>query len=135
MVKDFIGNAIAWLNPNDIADITVLKDASATVMYGVKAANGVIIITTKRGEAGRMAVNYSGGVSVTPRFNYKKMNLMNSKERVDVSREIYQRGLTSNNRPLETIGYEGALQRYLDKKISYDEFDREVKQLEENNTV
>lgn len=134
MVKDFVGNAISWLNPNDIDDITVLKDASATVMYGVKAANGVIIITTKRGEAGRMAVNYSGGISVTPRFTYKKMNLMNSKERVDVSREIYQRGLTSNNRPLETIGYEGVLQRYLDKKISYDEFDREVKQLEENNT-
>ena len=134
MVKDFVGNAISWLNPNDIEDITVLKDASATVMYGVKAANGVIIITTKRGKAGQMAVNYSGGISLTPRFSYKNMNLMNSKERVDVSREIYQRGLISNNRPLEHIGYEGALQRYLDKQITYDEFDKEVKQLEKNNT-
>ena len=110
-VKDFVGNAIAWLNPNDIEDITVLKDASATVMYGVKAANGVIIIKTKQGEAGRMSVSYSGNMSITPRLTYEKMNLMNSKERVDVSREIYERGLTSNQRPLEKIGYEGVLGR------------------------
>lgn len=43
-----IGNAIAGLNPQDIETITVLKDASATAIYGVKAANGVIVITTKR---------------------------------------------------------------------------------------
>lgn len=134
MVKDFIGNAIAWLNPNDIEDITVLKDASATVMYGVKAANGVILIKTKRGKAGRMSVNYSGNLAITPRLTYEKMNLMNSKERVDVSREIYARGVTSNQRPLESIGYEGLLGRYLAKEISYDEFDREVKKLETVNT-
>ena len=134
MVKDFVGNAISWLNPNDIEDITVLKDASATVMYGVKAANGVILIKTKQGQAGRMSVNYSGDISITPRLTYEKMNLMNSKERVDVSREIYERGLTSDNRPLESIGYEGALGRYLAKEISYDEFNDEVKKLESTNT-
>ena len=133
-VKDFVGNAIAWLNPNDIEDITVLKDASATVMYGVKAANGVIIIKTKQGEAGRMSVSYSGNMSITPRLTYEKMNLMNSKERVDVSREIYERGLTSNQRPLEKIGYEGVLGRYLAKEISYDMFNEEVKKLEIQNT-
>lgn len=134
MVKDFIGNAISWLNPNDIENITVLKDASATVMYGVKAANGVIVITTKRGKAGRMSVNYSGNLTFTPRLTYEKMNLMNSKERVDVSREIYARGLTSDRRPLESIGYEGLLERYLAKEISYDEFDSGVKKLETMNT-
>lgn len=50
MISNFVGNSIAWLNPNDIEDITVLKDASATVLYGVKAANGVIVINTKRGK-------------------------------------------------------------------------------------
>jgi len=134
MVKDFIGNAISWLNPNDIEDITVLKDASATVLYGVKAANGVIVITTKKGQSGRVSVSYSGSVAVTPKLNYRKMNLMNSKERVDVSREIYRRGLVSGNRPLETVGYEGVLKRYLNKEISYDQFDQEVKQLESMNT-
>ncbi|MDE6452459.1 MAG: TonB-dependent receptor plug domain-containing protein, partial [Odoribacter sp.] len=134
MVKDFIGNAISWLNPNDIEDITVLKDASATVLYGVKAANGVIVITTKKGQKGRISVSYSGGVAVTPKLNYRKMNLMNSKERVDVSREIYRRGLISDNRALETVGYEGVLKRYLNKEISYDQFDQQVKQLESMNT-
>ena len=133
MVKDFVGNAISWLNPNDIEDITVLKDASATVMYGVKAANGVILIKTKRGQAGRMSVNYSGNVSVTPRLTYKKMNLMNSKERIDVSREVYARGLTGD-RDLEDVGYEKVLKSYLAKKISYDQFNDEVKRLERVNT-
>ena len=133
MVRNFVGNAISWLNPNDIESITVLKDASATVMYGVKAANGVILITTKKGEKGRMAVNYSGNFSLTPKLTYKKMNLMNSKERIDVSREIYQRGLTGT-RALESVGYEGVLARYLAKEISYDEFDAEVKRLEAMNT-
>ena len=65
MMKDFIGGAVSWLNPNDIEDITVLKDASATAIYGVKAANGVILITTKRGERGSMSVNYSGSFSTS----------------------------------------------------------------------
>lgn len=134
MVKDFVGNAISWLNPNDIENITVLKDASATVMYGVKAANGVIMITTKKGQEGRLSVNYSGNVSVTPRLTYKKMNLMDSKQRVDVSREIYERGLVSDGRPLENIGYEGALKQYLSKEITYSEFNDRVKSMETMNT-
>ena len=75
---NLIGNAISSLNPQDIERIDVLKDASATVMYGVKAANGVILIKTKQGQAGRMSVNYSGDISITPRLTYEKMNLMNS---------------------------------------------------------
>lgn len=93
MMREFVGSAVAWLNPNDIEDITVLKDAAATVLYGVKAANGVIVIQTKRGQEGRTQVNYSGGLTVSPRLNYNKMNLMNSWERAAVSREIAERGL------------------------------------------
>ncbi len=133
MIKSFVGNGIGWLNPNDIEDITVLKDASATVLYGVKAANGVIVITTKRGKTGSMAVNYSGGVAITEKLNYGRMNLMNSKERIDVSREIYERRLLGLA-PTESIGYENVLQRYLNKQIGYDEFNAEVKKLETVNT-
>ena len=78
MIKDFVGGAISWLNPQDIDDITVLKDASATAIYGVKAANGVIVITTKKGEKGRLSLNYGGSVTFTPRLNYNRMELMNS---------------------------------------------------------
>ncbi len=49
---NLIGNAIASINPEDIDRIDVLKDASATAIYGVKAANGVIVITTKKGKYG-----------------------------------------------------------------------------------
>lgn len=133
MVRNFIGNAIAWLNPNDIEDVTVLKDAAATVLYGVKAANGVIVIKTKRGKQGRMSVNYSAGLAITEKLNYDKLNLMNSKERIDVSREIYERRLLGS-RTTEAVGYEEVLRRYLDKKISYEQFNSEVKALETVNT-
>lgn len=55
---------LATLNPNDIASIDVLKDASATAIYGSSAANGVIIITTKQGQAGKPRVTYSASLSV-----------------------------------------------------------------------
>lgn len=48
-MREVIGNQVSWLNPNDIETITVLKDASATAIYGSKASNGVIVITTKKG--------------------------------------------------------------------------------------
>ena len=133
MIRNFVGSAISWLDPNDIDNITVLKDASATVLYGVKAANGVIVITTKRGTKGRLSVGYHGGVSIGERITYDKMNLMNSRERNDVSREIYERRLTSQ-RALEPIGYEGLLSQYLHQQISYDDFSAEAKKLDTQNT-
>lgn len=135
MVRNFVGNAISWLNPNDIENITVLKDASATVLYGVKAANGVIVITTRKGQAGRMSVRYSGNISIGSRITYDKMNLMNSKERIDVSREIYGRGLSvESTSSLADVSYEGALKRYLNKEIGYDQFNAEVRRMETGNT-
>ena len=131
MVKDFVGNAISWLNPNDIQDITVLKDASATAIYGVKAANGVIVITTKKGERGRLSLNYSGNFSVGEKLNYDKLEIMNSKQRVDLSREAYERGAQVPN---DKIGYIGLALAYQRGEISYDEFDRGAKALESVNT-
>ncbi len=57
-------NALQNLNPSDIASMDVLKDASATAIYGTRGANGVIIITTKRGAAGEIRVNYDGSASI-----------------------------------------------------------------------
>jgi TonB-linked SusC/RagA family outer membrane protein len=67
-----VNNALYNLNPNDILSIDILKDASATAIYGTRGANGVIIITTKRGEAGDTQVNYSGSVTLSTmmRHNY-----------------------------------------------------------------
>lgn len=132
MIRDFVGGAISWLNPNDIESITVLKDAVSTAIYGVKAANGVIVITTKKGEKGRMAVSYSGSASYSPRLNYNKMELMNSQQRVDVSREAYE-----TNIPLlgtQNIGYAALAKAYRNREISLETFTAEAKQLEKNNT-
>lgn len=57
-------NALQNLDPQDIATMDVLKDASATAIYGTRGANGVIIITTRRGAAGKVRVNYDGSASV-----------------------------------------------------------------------
>ncbi|MDR2919744.1 MAG: TonB-dependent receptor [Tannerella sp.] len=57
------GGALESLNPSDIESVEVLKDASATAIYGSRGANGVVLITTKRGKEGRFTVNYSGSVS------------------------------------------------------------------------
>lgn len=57
-------NPLSAINPADIESFTVLKDASATAIYGSRASNGVILITTKKGTSGKMKIDYSGNVSV-----------------------------------------------------------------------
>ena len=77
----------ASINPNDIESIDVLKDASATAIYGARGANGVIMITTKRGKIGAPKVNYdfSAGVQWLP----SQMNMMNAFEFVKLQSEVY----------------------------------------------
>ena len=132
MIRDFVGSAISWLNPNDIDNIVVLKDASATAIYGVKAANGVIVITTKKGELGRMSISYNGNFSTSAKLSYKGMELMNSKQRVDASREAYDKGAVFPQE--DVIGYTALRLAYQRREISFDEFNAEVKKLETNNT-
>ncbi len=71
-------NPLATINQNDIETITVLKDASATAIYGSRASNGVIIITTKRGKAGDLQVNYNGNFSVGTITKY--VDVLNANE-------------------------------------------------------
>ncbi|MCX7636721.1 MAG: TonB-dependent receptor [Cyclobacteriaceae bacterium] len=60
-----MSNSLSTINPNDIETITVLKDASATAIYGARASNGVIIITTKKGAVGKPTLNYNAQVSLS----------------------------------------------------------------------
>ncbi len=59
------GNPLSFINPNDIESFTVLKDASSAAIYGSRAANGVIIITTKKGKGGGLKLNFSSNLSVS----------------------------------------------------------------------
>lgn len=71
-------SGLAGINPNDIASIDILKDASATAIYGARASNGVVMITTKRGRAGDIQVDYSGYVGVQQVTS--RLDLMNLSE-------------------------------------------------------
>ncbi|UXX78790.1 SusC/RagA family TonB-linked outer membrane protein [Reichenbachiella carrageenanivorans] len=88
-----ISSSIANINPDDIESFQILKDASATAIYGARAANGVIVITTKRGKSGALRVNYSGNYSVKLRPTYNQFSLLNSAEEMSVYREMQQKGL------------------------------------------
>lgn len=76
VIDGIIGGDINTINPNDIASISVLKDASANAIYGAFAANGVVVITTKKGQAGkpRLDIDYTNGTSMLS----KKHDLMNA---------------------------------------------------------
>ncbi|MCC8187485.1 MAG: TonB-dependent receptor [Bacteroides sp.] len=83
-----LANPLSMVNPNDIESFTVLKDASATAIYGSRASNGVIIITTKKGTlGGKPKVSYDGNVSVST--NRKTVNVLNGDEYRALIGELY----------------------------------------------
>ncbi|WP_170154479.1 SusC/RagA family TonB-linked outer membrane protein [Mangrovibacterium diazotrophicum] len=133
---NLIGNALTGINPSDIEQIDVLKDASATAIYGTRAANGVIVVTTKRGHEGSASISYSGGLSVVQAPQYSDFKLMNSKDRIAVSREMYERnlGFGSNYENIDRLGYEGALMNYWDGTYDFQAFQDQVSYLETLNT-
>lgn len=87
-----ISSAVAGLNANDIASFEILKDASATALYGARAMNGVIVIKTKQGRSGRAQVNYSGEFTIREKPRYSDYNILNSAEQMEVYREMYNKG-------------------------------------------
>lgn len=103
-----ISSSIANLNPNDIASFQILKDASATAIYGARAANGVIVITTKRGKSGRLRVNYAANYSFKLRPTYNQFDLLNSGQEMSVYRELFDKGLIDISTSVRSQNY-GAL--------------------------
>ncbi|MEG1485331.1 MAG: SusC/RagA family TonB-linked outer membrane protein, partial [Bacteroidales bacterium] len=81
---------ISAINPSEIANVTILKDAAAASIYGARSANGVIVITTRGGVKDRTAVEYSTTLSIAPRKDSRDyLNLMNSSEFVDWQVEMF----------------------------------------------
>ncbi len=130
-----IGNAISGINPQDIERIDVLKDAAATAIYGTKAANGVIVVTTKRGSEGKPQVsyNFTANMKLRPHYSDRSVDVMSSKERIQFSRELYN---SHYNYPsgMTNVGYELLLEQLYNKQIGYDEFVAGVSQAESQNT-
>ena len=82
-----MSNPLDMINPNDIESFTVLKDASSAAIYGSRASNGVILITTKKGKGNKPQVSYSGSVSVQQ--NSKKLQVMNPTEFREFIKDTY----------------------------------------------
>ncbi|MDE6634456.1 MAG: SusC/RagA family TonB-linked outer membrane protein, partial [Bacteroidaceae bacterium] len=90
--KTLISSAVAGLNSDDIESFTILKDGSATSIYGARAMGGVIVVTTKRGSKGRASVGYTGEFTTRLKPNYNNYNIMNSQEMMGVYKEMADKG-------------------------------------------
>lgn len=87
-----ISSAIAGLNSDDIESFQILKDGSATSIYGARAMAGVIVVTTKKGRAGQARVSYTGEYTMRLKPSYANFNIMNSQDQMSVYQELEQKG-------------------------------------------
>ena len=87
-----ISSAIAGLNADDIESFQILKDGSATSIYGARAMAGVIVVTTKKGSPGKAQVRYSGEYTMRLIPTYSEYNIMNSQEQMTVYKEMFNKG-------------------------------------------
>jgi TonB-linked SusC/RagA family outer membrane protein len=87
-----LGSSVAGINPDDIESFEILKDAAATSLYGARAMNGVIIITTKKGKAGTQAVSYLGNATTYLRPSYSQFDIVNSYDQMSIYSEIARKG-------------------------------------------
>ena len=91
-IDDVYQTSIAGINPSDIDNITVLKDAAATAIYGARAANGVIVITTKHGREGKPVINVSTKLTYSPKTDIDRLNLLNAQQKVDLELGLLSSG-------------------------------------------
>ena len=87
-----VSSAIAGLNSDDIESFDILKDGSATSIYGARAMAGVIVVTTKKGKAGRSHISYTGEYTMRLVPKYSNFNIMNSQEQMGIYKEMQQKG-------------------------------------------
>ncbi|MBS7246604.1 MAG: SusC/RagA family TonB-linked outer membrane protein [Bacteroidales bacterium] len=87
-----ISSAIAGLNSDDIESFDILKDGSATSIYGARAMAGVIVVTTKKGRAGQSSLTYNGEYTMRLKPTYNTFNIMNSQDQMGIYQELQQKG-------------------------------------------
>lgn len=87
-----ISSAIAGLNSDDIESFQILKDGSATSIYGARAMAGVIVVTTKKGKAGSTRVSYTGEFTTRLKPHYSEFNISNSQEQMGIYKEMADKG-------------------------------------------
>jgi TonB-linked SusC/RagA family outer membrane protein len=99
VVDGIIGGTV---NPSDVESVTILKDAAATGLYGSRAANGVIIITTKTGKAGNNQVNFSATTGIN-KVNMGNFDVMDSQELYDYQKTFFDPAIFARDRPASLL--------------------------------
>lgn len=123
---------IQAINPNDITNVSVLKDATAASIYGARSTNGVIVITTKTGTVGKLHVNYNGSVSITPLPGRDYANLMSSSEFIDYQMYMFDQGVKPTTNPKNKVSLNEVYGLMFDRrngKISDGEFNNRINTL------
>jgi len=87
-----LGSPVAGLSSADIESMDILKDSEATALYGARAMNGVIVITTKRGKSGAPRITYNGNFTVRAKPDYANFDMMNSADQMAVDVELQRKG-------------------------------------------
>ena len=90
--ETLISSAIAGLNSDDIESFQILKDGSATSIYGARAMAGVIVVTTKKGKAGQSHLNYTGEFTTRLIPSYSNFDILNSQDQMGIYREMQKKG-------------------------------------------
>ncbi len=92
-----LGSSVAGINASDIESFDILKDAAATALYGARAMNGVVVITTKKGHVGKPVISYTGNFSTQLKPTYSDYNIMNSADQMSVLGELERKGILTSN--------------------------------------
>ena len=103
--ETLISSAIAGLNSDDIESFQILKDGSATSIYGARAMAGVIVVTTKRGKAGQAHVNYTGEFTTRLIPSYSDFDILNSQDQMAIYKEMAAKGWLNLSSVLNTSDY------------------------------
>ena len=115
-----ISSAIAGLNSDDIESFQILKDGSATSIYGARAMAGVIVVTTKKGRAGQSHISYTGEYTMRLKPSYSTFNIMNSQDQMAVYRELQKKGFL-NYAEIATAMNSGVYGKMYQLMSEYDE--------------
>lgn len=122
-------NPLDVINPNDIVNISILKDATAASIYGARSTNGVIVITTKSGSTGKMSLSYSGNVKFTPLPDRDYANLISSEELIDYQMYAFGQAVTPTMKPKNRVYLSPVYQLLFDRRdgnITEADFTKEI---------
>lgn len=100
-----LGSAVAGINPDDIETFEILKDAAATSLYGARAMNGVVVITTKKGKAGKLITSYTGNFTTSLKPSYSSFDILDSYNQMKIFNEMEMKGWLTYTNVLQQSRY------------------------------